>query len=225
MNKVDLDEAITVTTTVVQAILSSMPSASGLTAAKARYACGLLTSDGKTLLANDRLGFFLWLIAAFDTAQLAGATYEKMDAVRQIAVAITPSGLAAKAVRNMAVRLSLVEQARILAATDFKSRDDVDSYFNRINAAFDAAEIEAADNLDNIAYKMLIELHAAVSNDLANRSRPLPRMVSYTFPKRFPALTLAHRLYTDASRANELVDENDPIHPLFMGPNISALSQ
>jgi prophage DNA circulation protein len=224
VNKVDLDEALSVTDTVTSAILTSVKVQSGLIGAQVRYSCGFLSSNGASLLSNDRMGFFLWLIAAFETAQAAGATFEHMDAVRSAAAALTVNGLPARAVRNFSVRMALTEQAKILAATEFKSRQAIDRLFERINASFDDAETVAADNLDNIAYKALITLHAAVSNDLASRSRPLPRMVTYNLPKRFPSLTLAQRLYADASRGGELVDENDPIHPLFMPQKITALS-
>ncbi|MGY3278120.1 hypothetical protein [Bradyrhizobium sp. S3.7.6] len=225
MKKVDLDEAMTVTKKVAAALRDSVSGKSGVTGAQARAACGILDADGASLLANNRLGFFLWLIAAFETAQFAGISFEAMDTVRKIALALSPSGLPAIAVRNVSVRLALIEQARILAATEFKSRQAVDRYFDRINAAFDQAETVAADNLDNIGYKAMIELHAAVSNDLANRSRPLPNMVSFHFPKRYSALSLAQRLYSDGSRAGELIDENDAVHPLFMPQKITALSE
>lgn len=205
-------------------VLASVRGKSGITGARARYACGFLQTNGAFLLANDKLAFVLWMLAAFETAQLAGATYEAMDSVRINASALTPSGLPATCVRNLSVRLALVEQSRILAATSFKSREEIDRYFDRINAAFDAAETLAADNLDNMAYRALLALHASVSNDLANRARPLPRMITVNMAKRFPALTVAQRLYVDASRAGELIDENAPIHPLFMGPTITALS-
>lgn len=224
MNKTDLDEAVSVTNTVTTSLLATLTGRSGIIGAKARYACGYLSANSASLLSNDKLGFVLWMLAAFETSQAAGATYDTMDAVRIGAAALSVNGLPAICARNLSVRLALTEQARILAATDFKSREEIDRYFDRINASFDDAETLAADNLDNLAYKALIALHAAVSNDLANRSRPLPNMVTYSFPKRLPVLSIAQRFYADASRAGELIDENGPIHPLFMPQKITALS-
>jgi prophage DNA circulation protein len=119
----------------------------------------------------------------------------------------------------------LVEQARILAATNFTSRQDVDRYFNAMHASFEQAETVAANNLDNVAYRALVKLHAAVTNDLANRSRPLPKMVTYTTATSKPALYLAQFLYQDPSRYQELIDENKPIRPLFMPRVGQALSE
>lgn len=224
MNKTDVDEAMSVAGAVLDALAASVNGQSGISGAQVRYACGLVKADGAIMLARGGLSFWNWLIAAFETAPAAGVTFAEMDLVLSTANGFTPSGRPALAVRNLCVRMALAEQARILAATTFKSRQQIDGYFDKINASFDAAEIVAADNMDNVAYRALIKLHAAVSNDLANRARPLPRMVSYTYQKRFPALTLAQRLYSDASRNGELIDENDPIHPLFMPNTIVALS-
>jgi len=63
-----------------------------------------------------------------------------------------------------------------------------------------------------------------VSNDLSLRSFSLPVMVTYTFSNPMPALWLAQRLYQDASRAEELIAENRPIHPLFCAPTGKALA-
>jgi hypothetical protein len=224
MIKKDLSEAIASTGLVLDALLRSLQGKSGLTGARLNYLCGKLRSDGAAELNAGGLNFWQDFAACFEAAPPAGATFNTIDAVRVVAEAMTPVGKAAIAVKNFAVRMSLVEQARILAATDFVSRQDIDAYFVRINASFETAENVAADLLDNVSYTLLIALHAAVSDDLANRSRPLPRMVRYTFPTNLPSLVLAQRLYYDPSRNDELIAENKPIHPLFMPPTGVALS-
>lgn len=220
----DLIEAIAATGRVLDALLLSLQGQTGLAGAKLNYLCGKLRSDGAAELNAGGLQFWQDLTACFEAAPRAGATFETIDAVRVIAEAMTPVGKAAIAVKNFAVRMSLVEQARILAATDFVSRQDIDAYFARINTSFANAENVAANLLDNVSYTLLIALHAAVSNDLANRSRPLPRMVTYTFPTSLPSLALAQRIYYDPSRNDELIAENKPIHPLFMPSTGAALS-
>jgi prophage DNA circulation protein len=62
----------------------------------------------------------------------------------------------------------------------------------------------------------MLALHAAVTRDLTQRGRPLPRMVSYNTAASLPALALANRIYGDASRTDELIAENRAVHPLFM---------
>jgi hypothetical protein len=224
MQKPDIDEAMTVLTTVLNGLLATVTGQSGTAGARTRYLCGALATNGATELGGGGPQFWIDLGACFEAAFASSATFDTMDVVRSAAEALTPKGLPAIAVKNFAVRMALAEQARILAAMTFTSRQDIDRYFDRINASFDAAELVAADNLDNVAYMALITIHAAVSNDLANRSRPLPRMAVFTFPTSLPALNIAQRIYSDPSRSDELVAENKVIHPLFMPPVIDALS-
>jgi prophage DNA circulation protein len=185
---------------------------------------GAIATYGSAQLNGGGLTFWQSLAACFDAARAAGASFEAMDKIRLIADSQTPQYFAGIAVKNFSIRMALAEQALILAATTFASRQDIDKYFDLINVSFDEAEVVAANNFDNTSYKALIAIHAAVSNDLASRSRPLPRMVSISFAKRMPALWLAQRIYADATRSDELIGENRPIHPLFMPQAIVALS-
>jgi prophage DNA circulation protein len=224
MNKNELDEAIAATQRVLSALLSTLHGSTGQAGAELRWACGQVTTNGPAMLYAVDPNFWTSVVVCFEDARLAGATFAAMDAVRVVAQGLAPRGTPAIAVKNFAMRLALAEQAQILAATTFTSREDIDRCFDLIDPAFETAEQIAADSLDNIAYTALISLHAAVSNDLANRERPLPRMVSYTFGNRAPSLWLAQRLYADASRNDELIAENKPVHPLFMPPSGVALS-
>ncbi len=224
MIKAELDEAISGMNTVIAALLGTLQGQTGLPGATLRQLCGNLSDNGAAELDAGGPAFWVGLAASFEAAYQAGATYRTMDAVRAAAEALTPNGRAAIAVKNFSTRMALAELARILAATTFVSRQDIDKYFDQIDAAFRRAELVAADNLDNVAYCALLAIHAAVSNDLSTRSRPLPRMVSYSFPARLPALTLAMRLYADPTRSDELIGENKPTHPLFMPPSGKALS-
>lgn len=224
MKKVDLNEAMSAANTVLDAIVDTLHGKSGTLGAQVRQRCGQLSTNGASQLSAGGNTFWQNLVACFEAAQQAGASYDAMDKVRSIAEALVVTSPAAIAVKNFSVRIALSELARILAATEFKSRADVDEIFDRIDAAFETAEIVAADRLDNVSYKALIAIHAAVSNDLANRARPLPRMISYTFASGMPALALAQRIYQDPSRADDLIAENKPIHPLFMPNTGKALS-
>ncbi|HEY2210278.1 MAG TPA: hypothetical protein VGH62_01420 [Bradyrhizobium sp.] len=209
---------------VLTALLATLGGTSGAPGAQLRFTCGQLAANGGALLDARNPTFWDDFADCFDNARLAGATVASMDAVRAAASVTSPTGIPAIAVMNFAVRMALAEEAQILAATTFASREDIDNYFNQINAAFDDAESVAANALDKVAYRALIALHAAVSDDLANRARPLPRMVSYTFPNRMPSLWMVQRLYYDASRNDELIGENKPVHPLFMPSSGVALS-
>jgi prophage DNA circulation protein len=226
MNKAELNEAVGLAQQVLTALLATPSTSTGQTGAQLRYLCGQLAVNAAAELNVDTgpAQFFADLAACFEQARVAGATYAPMDAVRATAEAFTPQMPAGVAVQNFSVRMALAELAQILSATTFTSRQDVDTALDAINASFDLAETVAADSLDNVAYRALIGLHAAVANDLSTRTRPLPRLVTYTFPQRMPVLWIAQRLYQDPSRAAELVAENKPVHPLFMPESGLALS-
>lgn len=225
MERKELDEAESVVGSVLDDLLNTIIAPVGESGAKTRYLCGWTRANARTLIAQGGNDFWIVLAACFEIATQGGSTFEAMDKVRAKAEALSPGLPAGIAVRNFSVRMSLAQEARILAATEFKSRQDIDRYFDRINDSFERAEVLAADNLDNVSYTLLVKIHATVSNDLANRARPLPRMVTLTMPQSKPSLYLVQRLYGDATRNGELIEENKPIHPLFMPRTIDALSE
>jgi prophage DNA circulation protein len=224
MIKSEINESMAATQKVLTALLATLHGSTGVLGADVRWACGQLSANGASLLDAGGSTFWDQFAACFESARLAGANFAAMDAVRVTAEGLAPISVPAIAVKNFAVRLALAELAQILSTTTFTSRQDIDSYFDQINASFELAETVAADAHDNVAYVSLTALHAAVSNDLANRARPLPRMITYSFQTRMPSLWMAQRLYTDASRNDELIAENKPIHPLFMPSSGLALS-
>lgn len=128
------------------------------------------------------------------------------------------------ATKTACTRFALIGMARAFAATSFRSRDDVQIALGRANGAFAPAIEEAADEGDNVAYRDFVSLHAAVTRDLAQRGRPLPRMVDFRFPLRLPTLVLSQKLYGTGERADEIGAENKVIHPLFAPAQGRALS-
>ena len=220
----DRNEAVAVVTVILKAVQGTLAGQSGETGAKTNLLCGQLITNGSTELQAGGMQFWTDLRDCFEAAQQAGATFAGMGKVLTTIQAQAPVSRVAKAVVNFSTRMTLMEQARILAATTFTSRQQIDTFFAEIDASFQAAELVAADNFDNVAYVALINVHAAVSNDLANRAFALPVMVSYSFSDSMPSLWLAQRLYQDASRGDELIAENRPIHPLFMPLSGKALA-
>ena len=97
-------------------------------------------------------------------AQTAGVTFEQFETLRILAEASLPVSNAAIAVKNFSVRMVLVEEARILAAMTFVSRDQIDAFICLMRENFDGAITVAADNMDNVAYQALIALKGAVVN-------------------------------------------------------------
>lgn len=229
MTRSELDEALGFALQVLAALAGTSAKPPGAAGAQLVWLCGQLTVNAAielnvTPTVTTPAPFWADLVNCFEQARLAGATLAAMEAVRVLAAGFAPVTPAAVAVANFATRMALAEEAQILAATTFASRQQIDGYLDQINSAFDAAELIAADSRDNVSYRALITLHAAVVNDLSSRARPLPRMVTLKFPIRQPSLALAQRIYQDGSRADELMQENDVVHPAFMPMKIVALS-
>ena len=89
---------------------------------------------------------------------------------------------------------------------------------------FDDAEELAADDMNQASFMALVSLDAAITNYLVTTARPLPQMINYQFAVPLPSLIIAHRLYQDASRADQVVKENKIVHPAFCPPIGVALS-
>jgi hypothetical protein len=99
----------------------------------------------------------------------------------------TPVSLDAVAIVQMSQRYCLAQMARVIANTTFVSRSDADAVLAQMNAAFDPAEEEAADEHDSGNYQNLIALHGAVTRDLVKRSILLPQRITFEFGRSMPS--------------------------------------
>ncbi len=166
-----------------------------------------------TLLQADAIG--QPLSDCFDLAVTTGINYPQVERVRQIAEGFSPQTPGAQMIKDSIIQLALVTEARLIAAMTFVSRTDVENVRETVNAAFGPAAEAMADQMDAMTYRAMVALHAAVSFFLVQTARPLPQMLSYQFAKPKSTLGIAQRLYADATRADELKNENRIIHPLF----------
>jgi prophage DNA circulation protein len=222
--KQSLNEAVAIGNGIVNNLLATLPSAASNAPSGTSFvtAAGGLLADMATEIAEGT--FWSDLANVFELARKAGVTYASMDSIRISASALIPLGNAGHAIQDYGIQLSLVEQAQILAATTFISRDDINSAITAINAAFLGAIDTAANNFDWNSYQALISLRGAISVDLNNREQRLPRIVFYNFPIAQPALWLSQRIYGDGSRAVEIAQENKAANPLFVISPVRALS-
>jgi prophage DNA circulation protein len=76
-------------------------------------------------------------------------------------------------------------------------------------------ELELGDPTYDVT-ATLAQVRAAVVRDVATRSEYLLRTATYTPLAVLPAVVLAHRIYQDATRADELVLRNGVAHPAFV---------
>jgi prophage DNA circulation protein len=95
----------------------------------------------------------------------------------------------------------------------------------RLCALLDAEILSAADAGLDDTFMALRALKSAVVQDLTSRSADLSRFTTVSTPAPQPSLVIAQRIYRDPSRADELVQQADPIHPAFMPVSFKALSE
>lgn len=74
---------------------------------------------------------------------------------------------------------------------------------------------------DDDLYATLMALRAAVVKDINTRAVNLPRVIRYTPPATLPMVVIAHRLYGDARRADELIARNKIRNPLFVSGGVT----
>lgn len=188
-----------------------------------RRAVGDLRANGKRLIFDGTLG--APAAKAWTLATDAGATFDTMDAVRLKLLPETPQFVPAQAVAHLTLELTVAQMSRISSQMTFMSRDEALSMLQRISAAYEPVEEDLADEQDAMMYRAVVALRAATVRDLADRGRQLPRVVNYSFQESMPGLWLANRIYADASRFEELRNENDWIHPAFPPPSGKCLSR
>lgn len=202
--------------------LSGMAATTSDAGAELRRSCTALRGNARTLLQTATLGFPT--LECFQAATRTGATSDDFARFRKYLESLAPVYGIGVIVRQMLLRMCLAEESRAVASTMFKSRDQVEACMSRMIGTFGAVQDYAADNREPDVFQAMTTLQATVARDLSVRARPLPKMVSFSYPKRPNALALANRLYGDAGRADELIGENKPIHPAFMPPTGRALS-
>ena len=221
MFKLDAEEAAPIVNTTMDAILEWTPTA-GRPGSDVRRYCGYVKANSLSYLYTDTLG--PPLLKCFDAARLAGISLAQMDNVRLTASQQTVTYVGSLVVRDSLIELALSEMGQIILAMQFTSREDVDVIRTLLNASFADIEEQVADEMDSISFRTVIGLHAAITAYLVETARPLPRMLQFRFAHSWPSLVIAHKLYADAGRADELRGENKVIHPAFELPSGRALS-
>lgn len=221
-SKAELVEAQGIIQRVAPWILASMQVKTGQDAARLRQFIGDLVLNGIAYIDDSTLTTRVSIYMTM--ARDLGASYTTMAQVRAAASEEAPVGIPAIAVKFLFVVMSLALESVILMNTSFKSSDEAGVVADAYMVAFDAAAEEAADTPNVNAYMKIIMLKGALAQYFAERGRRLPRIVAYEFAKPLPALVMAHKLYQDASRAQELIDENHIINPVFCPVSGSALA-
>lgn len=219
-----LAEAVGVLNRALDALVAAVPGRTvGRLAWDFRHAVGVIRADAQTLINDGSLG--PKATEAWELARKAGASFYSLMTARSLMIAETPMFVPAEAVSHLTVQLTLIQMATICGLTTYDSRDEALIALNLIAVVFGEAEEDVADEHDASMYRSLVTLRAATVRDLAERCRQLPRVVPYSYPSSMPGLWIAHKIYQDGARSEQLLKENKWVHPLFATPDGVALSR
>jgi prophage DNA circulation protein len=210
----EADEVLEIVQNIAPVVLSAAvnPTLSGV-GTSLRRAVGMMTIDRNM---TDLQVFTYAFGVCLDLARQCNATLVTMDRVRKAALAMSPLKLPGIQTMLTIVRLTLATESRIIAYMRFRSREEVDAIAKAMNEAFNQTNEIAADDHEQGTYMALIQLHGAVVQHLVARGRLLPRIIPYRYQLVMPALRMAQQAYREASRYQELVRENQVVHPAFM---------
>lgn len=138
----------------------------------------------------------------------------------------TPSGQQLSdnrtALTEFILNVPLITSAAITPDLTFASYNDAVTLREQIAAALDVRAEAAGDQV----YPVLQSLRVAVIKDIGARGADLARLINYTPRDTLPALVIAHTLYQDASRDEEIITRNKIRHPGFVtgGQALEVLS-
>ncbi|SFT73738.1 DNA circularization protein [Halomonas saccharevitans] len=130
------------------------------------------------------------------------------------------------AARQLNGRAATLAASRLVGETAWTSREEALAAGEDALALIDAQMATQAPITDAV-YATLVTLRAKVSEDLRARAVALPGLTTYTPQATMPALVVAHRLYGDATRADEVAARNRARHPgaLRGGMTLEVLSE
>ena len=161
-------------------------------------------------------------------ACLLAACADPADAVRLLfgLVAAPPASVSAAgaAVITAYQRAAVTALVRACGIYQPSSYDDAANLLAQVGALIDQVATAAADAGDDTSYDALNALLVQVIQDLQSRGAELAPIKTFSFRASLPDVVLAQMLYRDPSRADELVREAAPVHPLFMPTSFEALA-
>ncbi|UFT92822.1 DNA circularization protein [Pectobacterium carotovorum] len=119
----------------------------------------------------------------------------------------------------------LCTAAMVSAAVEYNpsSSDEATEIQNRVCEKLDYALVNVGNRGEDDVYAQLLELRKSFIDAMRIKSGTLASVMHVTVPKTLPSLTLANRLYQDATRSDELIQETNPRHPAFMPTTFTAL--
>jgi len=104
------------------------------------------------------------------------------------------------------------------------SSDEAEVMSTSLANLFEGEANAAADVGWDATRRALRDLRTQVTQDLAQRATRLPDIITIQRNAPMPALALAQQIYSDGSRASDLISRANPVHPAFMPTSFEALS-
>lgn len=163
-------------------------------------------------------------------ATLRGAVANPADGVRMLGAlsrfaplspaSRTPAGTA---ISDLFQRAAASAIARASATYAPSSADDAQTVRGMALAPIEAAIARAGETGSDDVFQAFRALRKTVVEDLGERGGALARLTRLALPSALPSVVIAQRQYADATRADELVTQADPIHPWFMPLSFAAL--
>jgi prophage DNA circulation protein len=123
------------------------------------------------------------------------------------------------AVASLVTRIAIAEACRTVAGITWPTLDDAINVRDQIITAI---ENEMHQAMGDAVFDSMSALRTALAEDTRVRGAKLPRLSYYTPATDLPALVLAHQLYGDITRSDELIARSNIRHPGFV-PGGSAL--
>lgn len=124
-------------------------------------------------------------------------------------------------IARMYLRSTLCAWADTARSVEWTSADEAEAEIADLSARL-AAEAEYADD-DTAA--ALTDLRGALADYVGDIAARLPRLLTIELATPQTALSLSQRLYGDGSRADEIVERNDIIHPGMCVGSLRVLSR
>ncbi|MGU3528301.1 DNA circularization protein [Raoultella planticola] len=137
----------------------------------------------------------------------------------------TSSTEIARTVNTLIIVLCSGAMAAAAAESNPTSRDEAERITRRVSDQMDAALLVAGDRADDDLYSELLRVRSSFLDTMDAISAGLSELMLFNSAQPLPALALANRLYQDAGRADELIQESNVPHPAFMPTTMKVLRQ
>jgi len=165
-------------------------------------------------------GAFKAMTALFNASSKAKAVSGKgyvtpsraQQAANQAAVYTLIERIAVSEAARLATGRPVTENGKVLPGLIYENRDQAVDVRDQVVAELDRQQLSASPE----RYSALVKLTAALVADMNSRSATLVPLSRYQTLTTMPALLIAHRLYGDARRAEEIVTRNRIAHPGFV---------